>query len=101
MPNENLRLLERLRRLFGRHFDAGAGLIVGNSFEIACKMTSLRDRTGNQFATTGNQFRLIRAGTGKWLKIDPLAAMKHLFRAVALVLRRPAAVRASSCRAKS
>jgi hypothetical protein len=34
MPNEKLRLLERPRRLFGRHFDAGAGLIVGNSFEI-------------------------------------------------------------------
>ena len=33
-----------------------------------CKMSSLPDRTGNQFATTGKQFRLIRPEQGKGAK---------------------------------
>src|SRR5271169_3498744 len=50
--------------------------------ENICKFSSLqesslRDRTGNQFATTGKQFRLIRAGAGNRREIDTLAAMKH------------------------
>ena len=52
------------------------------NLENNCKFSSLqesslRDRTGNQFATTGKQFRLIRAGTGNRREIDTLAAMKH------------------------
>jgi hypothetical protein len=51
-------------------------------------MNSLRNGTGNQFATTGNSIRGNReliTGNRNWLKIDPLVAMKHLLRAVALV----------------
>jgi len=44
-------------------------------------MNSLRHRTGNQFATTGNQFRFIRVEQGNGLTIDPLDPMKPLFQA--------------------
>jgi hypothetical protein len=36
-----------------------------------CKLNSLRDRTGNQFTTTGKQFRLIRPKQGIERQIDP------------------------------
>ena len=36
-----------------------------------CKLNSLRDRTGNQFTTTGKQFRLIRPEQGIERQIDP------------------------------
>ena len=36
-----------------------------------CKLSSLRDRTGNQFTTTGKQFRLIRPEQGIERQIDP------------------------------
>jgi len=36
-----------------------------------CKLSSLRDRTGKQFTTTGKQFRLIRPEQGIERQIDP------------------------------
>jgi hypothetical protein len=49
------------------------------------QMNSLRDCATKQGINSRQQgiSSALWTGTGNWLKIDPLAAMKHLFRAAA------------------
>jgi hypothetical protein len=49
-------------RRFSRFLPKSVSKTFGKS--AVCKLSSLRDRTGKQFTTTGKQFRLIRPEQG-------------------------------------